>query len=316
MEINTGGITTNSTNVCIPLANASIGDVVCHKDTDTTFGVDSFIAVVGKNLASTSPTGYSWYGVIYGFERGGIMVRALKTYETTWASSYGYTGIFDDALHQSVIASKTTDVGVMRNGTYISDTAIGMNAYAIGDACASSTSETLHPTTSANLGTGRPMKESYFNSDVSGAKTLYGTYNNYLKQTFSIMKGLQSGVFGVRCGKRNTKELAYNNGTGNEKFNAAWNCFYHWSVLQENGLNHWWLPDIHELATMMNDDSFDVCEYAHSILGGTIARGKNLWSSVCKNDSYAWIYHNRGYVGFFAFEQTCVAVPVTLISLS
>jgi hypothetical protein len=211
----------------------------------------------------------------------------------------------------------TTNSGTMRNGN--SNTTIGMNAYAMGIACASSTSKALHPTTAANLGSGIPMKKYTFDQDSTGAKTLYGTYENYLKQTFSLMKGSQGGIFGTRCGKKNTQNLQ-TNGYNDEVFDAANFCYNYYAVIEEEVERHWWLPDMYELATMLNDDSYKACEYATSVLGGTISLVASdkvlLWSSICRKYYQAWGYHYNGYAGFIDVTNSALAVPVTLISLS
>lgn len=317
MEYGVTGITTTSKNVCIPISNASIGDVLCYKKGATGFGIENFIAVAGSTVQVTPPDGYRWYGVIYGFEKGGIMVRALSTSMCKWSSVSGSSNTFIVGTHDSVIDTMTTNSGTMRNGN--SNTTIGMNAYAMGIACASSTSTALHPTTAANLGSGIPMREYAFDNDSNGAKTLYGTYENYLKQTFSLMKGSQGGIFGIRCGKKNTKNLQ-TNGSNGESFTAAKYCYGYNAVIEESGLMNWWLPDMYELATLLNDDSYKACEYATSVLGGTISLVASdkvlLWSSICRNYYQAWGYHYNGYAGFINVTNSALAVPVTLISLS
>lgn len=326
MVDSTKGVTTYS-NVCIPVQNASIGDVLCHKNDANDLGIDNFIAVVGSTVTTTPPDGYSWYGVIYGFEKGGIMVRALSASSKEWISGYSssnYTDIdnvFNNSYHESVINSMTSDVGYMRNGSHIPNTTIGMNAYAISAKTSNSsvTSANLHPTTaytsSAN-GLLPPMTKQNFDQDKAGAKTLYGTYYNYLKQTFSVMKGKQAMVFGIRCGKSNTKSLSSYNGMNGEIFQAARFCATFYAVSIERYSGNWRLPDMYELATMMSDDSFDACDYAHSVLGGRINRGVNLWSSMYKDSGHVWVYHNFGYAGSLFFINKALAVPVTLISLS
>lgn len=326
MADSTKSVTTYS-NVCIPVHNASIGDVLCHKNGATDLGIGNFIAVVGSTITTTTPPdGYSWYGVIYGFERGGIMVRALATESTKWVDRYdplnypNESSIFNSTYHKDVIAHTTSDVGFMRNGTHTSNTAIGMNVYAISNnlSISGGTITNLHPITAASSSNKYPMKRELFEQDMKGAKTLYGTYHNYLKQTFSVMKGKQGGVFGVRCGKSDTKSLADFNGANGEIFSAARFCFNYYAVANESNKGYWWLPDMYELATMMNDVSFNNCEHAHSVLGGAIEREMHLWSSVCRDKSSAWIYHFNGYSDYWSFtnDSLLVAVPVTLISLS
>lgn len=207
----------------------------------------------------------------------------------------------------------------MRNGNgglwgYIFGMSVGEVISRINVSDNSSTA--LHPTSlNKDYGTW-PMNKATFDIDTNKAKTIYGTYKNYIAQTLPIMKGSQSGVFSKRCGKQNTKEMATKTAeTTGHSFPAAQYC-YGIKIGNENA-NHWWLPDMYELAVMMSDNSFDKCQYVHSILGGNTGRAAaNRWSSVRYSASHAWIYYYKGYSNIGSYVNNNYAVClVTLLAL-
>lgn len=302
--LNKTGIVTTAKNVCIPIANAGVGDAIAIKNNTDGESLSDFIAVVGSSVESTAPSGYSWYGTVYGRENNGLMIRSFAPTEVKWATS-----TLNSSSHANVIGNTISVAGLMRNGLtayngIYAAMSVGEVAYANND----NTATNLHPDSPLSGSGHSAMGEDNFNDDTNGAKTMYGTYANYIAQLLPIMKGDNSGVFGKRCGKINTNELA-----SSSDFPAAQYCYYH-SVDWEN-IGHWWLPDMYELAVMMSDDSFNRCKYAHSIIGGDTARGTYRWSSVRRDNSSAWCYHQKGYSTGYGFDSIMVACPVTLLSL-
>lgn len=317
-SVTNSGITTTSKNVCIPLANAGIGDAIAMKNNTDGSSKDHFIAVVGKSVQATPPSGYIWYGTVYGREKNGLMIRALAPAEMRWASTTqaGVTVNLDTTNHASVIANTTSYVGLMRNGgDSTNQRYVGMSVGEIISRCGtSSTSTALHPN-SPHIDSGTPpMSKANFDADTSLAKTTYGTYENYVSQVLTIMKGGRSGVFSKRCGKANTRELATANSTDGYNFPAATYC-YEYKAVGIEGSNHWWLPDMYELAIMMSDSSFERCAYAHSILGGNTERDVIRWSSVRFSSTYAWGYYAGGFSNHYQLYNTLWVCPVTLIPL-
>lgn len=310
------GITTTSKNVCIPIQNASLGDVIAIKSGATGESISDFIAVVGKSVQATAPSGYVWYGTVFGREKRGLMIRSFTPTTAKWASTTenGVTVTLNSTNHANVIATTTTSGGLQRNGlSSYNGVYVGMSVGEIISRNLSSTTTHLHPNSPLNGNSNYPMGKANFDADTNGAKTMYGTYENYIAQLLPMMKGSKSGVFGLRCGKQNTKELALNNSTDGYSFPAATYC-YNFVVGSENA-HHWWLPDMYELAVMMSDASFEACLYAHSVIGGNTARAAYRWSCVRYGSTTAWnhylngvSYNNSTYNGF-------TVCPVTLLAL-
>ena len=315
-SITTGGITTTSKNICIPLANAGIGDAIAIQSGTSGTSPSHFIAVVGKSVQSTPPTGYVWYGTVYGREKGGLMIRSFVPTTAKWASTTA-TGVavtLDSTKHASVIANTTSNAGLMRNGLApYNGVYVGMSVGEIISRNSGSTTTHLHPDSPYYNNGSYPMGKANFELDINGAKTMYGSYENYIAQLLPIMKGSKSGVFSKRCGLANTKELANNNSTEGYSFPAASYCRN--LQIGSEGAYHWWLPDMYELAVMMSDDSFERCQYAHSVIGGNTERSAARWSSVRLGSTNAWLYPDAGFSNGFNFYHGFTVVPVTLLAL-
>lgn len=306
-----------ATNVQIPIDNAGIGDAIAIKNNTTGEDKSHFICVVGSTVSATVPSGYTWYGTVYGRDRGGLMVQAITYFAKKWAS----TTLSDEKVeitsssHPNVYATTINNAGLQRNGLpSYSSAFMCMSVQRMKEQFGGSTSTALHPTCPYTSGTASlmPMSEANFNIDVSKAKTIYGTYENYLAQMLPIMKGSKSGVFSKRCGKKNTKELATTN-VGSYSFPAAQEC-YNLKIANENN-NHWWLPDMYELAVMMSDSSYERWKHAHGTLGGLTSLSTGRWASVIRSSALAWDYHSGGFAYTNFFVETFRVCPVTLIPL-
>lgn len=311
-----------ATNVQIPIDNAGIGDAIAIKNGETGEDKSHFICIVGSTVSATAPSDYTWYGSVYGRERGGLMIRSFAPKNSTkWASTStsGVSVSLDSTKHANVLANSTTTGGTMRNGktnTHVSAyVAMSVGEVISRNNVSGNSSTALNPTSPCyNNGTW-PMNKAKFDLDTNKAKTLYGTYENYIAQLLPLMKGSKSGVFSKRCGKQNTKELALNASTDAAAytFPAAEYC-YGIKIASENA-NHWWLPDMYELAVMMSDNSFERCQYVHSIIGGNTARDAYRWSSVRSSAPYAWNYYNSGFSNLSSFSNVFTVCPVTLLPL-
>lgn len=307
-----------ATNVQIPIDNAGIGDAIAIKNNTPGEDKSHFICVVGSTVSATAPSGYTWYGTVYGRERGGLMVQSITYYTEKWANtsaaneSVGITS----SSHPNVYATTIGNSGLQRNGLpSYNDVFVCMSVQQIKEQFSGSNSTALHPTCPYTGGTASlmPMSEANFNKDVSKAKTIYGTYENYLAQMLPIMKGSKSGVFSKRCGKLNTYEMSTTFAVSGHSFPAAGICYRH-KVKDENA-NHWWLPDMYELAVMMSDSSHERWKYAHSVLGGNTARTALRWSCIRLGDKHAWIYNDVGVSSYDGYFDVLTVVPVTLIPL-
>ena len=307
-----------ATNVIIPIDHAGIGDAIAIKNGETGEDKSHFICVVGSTVSATAPTGYTWYGSVYGREKGGLMIRSFKPTTDKWASTTAadVSVSLDSTKHANVIANTITTSGLQRNGKpCYNNVHLCMSVQRMKEQFGSSTSTALNPTCPYTLGTASliPMSETNFNNDTSKAKTIYGTYENYLAQMLPIMKGSNSNVFSKRCGKRNTYEMGNFFAADGYHFPAAGYCYDN-KVSDENPY-HWWLPDMYEIAVMMSDNSFDKCQYAHSIIGGNTAREDSRWSSVRSGATAAWYYLHYGFSNCNSFSHSFTVCPVTLIAL-
>ena len=309
-----------ATNVQIPIDHAGIGDAIAIKNNTNGEDKSHFVCVVGSTVTADPPSGCTWYGSVYGREKGGLMIRSFAPAERKWASTTtGSVSVsLDSTKHANVIANTISTSGLQRNGMPCYNNAyLCMSVQRMKEQFGSSTSTALNPTCPYTGGTASlmPMSATSFNNDTSRAKTIYGTYENYLAQMLPIMKGSKSNVFSKRCGKQNTKELALNASTDAAAytFPAAQYC-YGQKIASENA-NHWWLPDMYELAVMMSDNSFDKCQYAHSVIGGDTARAANRWSSVRYSATLAWDYDDGGFSSYDRFSYGLTVCPVTLLPL-
>lgn len=310
------GIATTTKNVCIPIQNANVGDAIAIKSDATGESISDFIAVVGSSVQATAPSGYAWYGSVYGREKRGLMIRSFTPASAKWASTTegGVTVTLDATNHKNVLATSIDSGGLIRNGlSSYNGRYVCMSVGEIISRNSSSTTTHLHPNSPYNGNGNYPMGKANFDADTNGAKTMYGTYENYIAQLLPIMKGSMSGVFSKRCGKQNTKELALNNSTNGYSFPAASYC-YTFKVGSENA-NHWWLPDMYELAVMMSDASFEKCQYVHSVIGGNTSRASYRWSCVRFGSTYAWYFSYSGFSSANSFYNGFTVCPVTLLNL-
>lgn len=321
-------------NIIIPLLQASIGDAIAIKTGVTGETPSDFIAVVGSTVVSTPPSGYAWYGVVYGKERQGLMVAHHNQASRKWAEyedtatygniAAGATVTFDATQHSSII-DNTVGGGRngMLNGNLSTNVAMSLSEVITRVNVSSNTSTALHPS-SAHLSNSTvcPMNKTNFEANVNGAKSKFGNYEAYVAQTQPLLKGYAAGCFQPRCGWINSKQMCDYSGTrayiaGNS---AAYAVFppaeYCRSIkVASEAANHWWLPDMYELAIMMRDESFATCATTASAMGGSYHGTNSIrWSSVRNDSTSVWYYDNYGFSYVGRFLLNLLACPVTLVN--
>lgn len=305
------GLTIDTENVFINPENADIGDVICAKGTDGTASTDFRIMACGTATIS-GKDGYIPIGVIYGREREGFMVLALSTIRAQWAAVDGgaSAGNFEPITTNTVGGGKNT----MRNGKKHTYTC--MNIKRVAALCETGTKSTdnlLHPTNAYYGSTsGAPMTKANFLANTNGAKDMYETYEAYIAQLKPILKGTAAGVFGVRCGRENTRALA--NATDGITYTAAQHCYTYTTI--GTAATTWWLPDMYELALMYEDDTVTRCNKSLSKLGKSqISISASCWSSVRYSAAHAWYFDSAGMSGGAQFAASLWVRPVALLKL-
>src|SRR5574344_2126349 len=116
--LGTDGVTTTSQNVFIPIQNAGIGDAILIQTGSDGSSLSHFKAVVGASVQAAPPSGYTWYGVVYGREKKGLMIKSLSPTTAAWANTAagGVSVALDSTNHANVINTTSSNGGIMRNG--------------------------------------------------------------------------------------------------------------------------------------------------------------------------------------------------------
>lgn len=318
-SVGANGVTTTTKNVFIPLEMAQIGDAVLIQNNTDGSSVTHFKAVLGRTVQATPPAGYTWYGVVYGRERRGLMIRGLRTSSQKWATTTATNEVVNIAgtpeMKDVVDTTPTDGYGLGRNGLKTTYPPMSVSKVVNDMKNNDSGSTALHfvcggPASWTWTTAARPMNITAFNADTNKAKTIYGTYENYIAQA---LPNLKTGPFKFRCGKQNTKVLATNTSVDGYSFPAAQYC-YNFKVAQE-AANHWWLPDMYELYMMMCDNSFNTCKGVCSVLGDNSAVSAYRWSCVRYSATNAWYFSGYGVAYDDNFVHGLLAVPVTLLNL-
>lgn len=312
-SISNGVITTTTKNVYIPIEQAGIGDVIVISNSADGSALSHYKCIAGNTIQGTAPSGYTWYGCVYGREMGGLMIRAFASQSLSFATTgaSGVTVTLDPVKHANVIATKTSSWGLCRNGgngTYLClnvDRCVELNKNTVGVT-------NLHPLNGHVSGSTPPMGIIAFNNNTSGARDMYGTYENYMAQTCPV---LTTGPFQYRCGQQNTKELALYPSIDATPytFSAAIYC-YGYKVASEAD-NRWWLSDMREINMQVSDNSYRRTNTVHALLGGSLSTAGNRWSSVLYGSAAAWLYSSNGVsVNTYVYNGFSVS-PVTLLPL-
>lgn len=303
-------------NTIISLDKASVGDAIAIKSSATGTDKSHFIAVIADTVTSSPPSGYTWYGVVYGREKNGLMVAYHTHTSKAWATtgSGGVSIPFSSDTHPNII-NTTVGGGLNTMLNHAKHTYVAMSLAEVISRVnvSSNTSTLLHPSSPyVSESTKCPMNKANFDNDTNGAKSMYGTYERYVSQTLPFLKGSKAGVFAKRCGRINTKELQTS--AGGYSFPAAQHC-YTLAVASESA-NHWWLPDMYELYMMMRDEAFAVCSSTCSRMGkGAWSRASSRWSCVRYGSTNAWYYDGHGFSDAYYFSYGFLVCPVTLLEI-
>ena len=304
-------------NTIISLDKASIGDGIAILNGSTGKEKSHFVAVIADTVSSTPPSGYTWYGVVYGRERNGLMVayhtHTSKSWATTGSGSVSIT--FPSTTHPNII-NNTVGGGLNTMLNHNKHTYITMSLAEVISRVnvSSNTSTTLHPSSPyLSESTKCPMNKANFDLDTNGAKSMYGTYEKYVSQTLPFLKGSRAGVFAKRCGRINTQELQ--TAVDGYTFPAAEHC-YDLQVISTQPVGQWWLPDMYELYMMMRDEAFAICSSTCSRMGkGAWSRASNRWSCVRYDSATAWSYNDFGFSDAYYFCRGLLVCPVTLLEI-
>lgn len=312
-SISNGVITSTTKNIQIPIQAAGIGDVIAISNSVDGSLLSHFIAIAGNTIQGTAPSGYTWYGCVYARNMWGLWLRAFASQSLPWATT-GAAGVqitLDPVKHANVIATKTSSWGLCRNGgngTYLClnvDRCVELNKNTVGVT-------NLHPLTGHASGSTPPMGIIAFNNNTSGARDMYGTYENYMAQTCPV---LTTGPFQYRCGQQNTKELALYPSIDATPytFPPAEYC-YNYRVASE-GDHRWWWDDMRGLTQQVSDNSYRRTKDVHALLGGSLSTAGDRWSSVLSGSTNAWRYHGNGFSNRSSFYTGFSVSPVTLLPL-
>ena len=304
-------------NTIISLDKASVGDAIAINSSSTGTDKSHFIAVIADTVTSSPPSGYTWYGVVYGRERNGLMVAYHTHTSKSWATtgSGGVSIPFSSTTHPNII-NTTVGSGLNTMLNHTKNTYVTMSLAEVISRVnvSSNTSTLLHP---SSPHTGEPakcpMNKANFDNDTNGAKSMYGTYERYVSQTLPFLKGSKAGVFAKRCGRINTKELQTS--AGGYSFPAAEHC-YDLQVISTQPVGQWWLPDMYELYMMMRDEAFAICSSTCAKMGKSAwSRASDRWSCVRYSSTNAWYYDGLGFSYANYFYYGLLVCPVTLLEI-
>ena len=193
----TGRVIPKGTNVIIPPESAGIGDIVfCKSGADPQ--VASNLRVIGwgtTNNANITIDGSTYvpYGVIYGFVNGMARVVALTETSRRWTMAASDSGSESATGDTNVsggypVADSTVGGGnnAMRNGK--KTTYVGMNLNSLMQNGYTGGNTIVHP--GAAWDATQIMSRANFEALDAGAgnaKTLYGTWENYVRQALASL---------------------------------------------------------------------------------------------------------------------------------
>ena len=325
-----GRITPKGVNVVIPKQSAGIGDIVIMNSSR-----DAKVIGWGTYNASQLPSGYVAYGVIYGFVNGMARIVALSETSRRWtmaASDSGDPAATGDSNVDGGYPVAETTVGggnnAMRNG--IKTTYAGMNLNSLMQNGYTGGNTILHPTTT--WGQERVMSKANFDAlPASGgnAKTLYGTWENYVRQTLAIRN--PGSCFAVHDsthkiheqGKWNTYLLGqYTKASPDANAQGGTPCWYpaanycynfYVAGAGETADSHnWWLPSMDEMLDLMTDAHWDKVNTCGAT---TLSNRANGWSSVRCSSVYAWDCNNGGFADDGNVRYAFTVRAVSLLKL-
>lgn len=335
----TGRVIPKGTNVIIPPENAGVGDIVfCRSGADP--HVASNLRVIGWGTASNANitiggSTYVPYGVIYGFVNGMARVVALTETSRRWTMAASDSGsesaTGDDNVNGGYpVANSTVGGGnnAMRNGK--KTTYVGMNLDSLMQNGYTGGNTIVHP--GAAWGAEQIMSKSNFEALSAGggnAKTLYGTWENYVRQVMAIRnpgscftahdsehKVHEQGKWNTYLLGQYTKSSPDSNSQGGTAcwYPAANYCFnYYVSGTGETASSHnWWLPSMDELLDLMIDDHW---RKVNTCGATSLSNRAYRWSSVRYSATYAWIFNYNGFCNYNHVRYALAVRAVTLLKL-
>jgi hypothetical protein len=330
IDPSTGRVIPKGSNVLIPASNAGIGDVVLMNS-------NRAVKIIGwGTYASGSlPSGYVAYGVIYGFVNGMARIVALSEVSRRWTMAASDTGSESATGDTNVsggypVAGSTVGSGknVMRNG--IKTTNVGMNLNSLMQNSYTGANTILHPT--AAWDASHVMSKANFDALTAGggnAKDLYGTWENYVRQTLAIRnpgscftahdsdhKVHEQGKWNTYLLGQYTKASPDPNSQGGTPcwYPAANYCYnYYVSGAGETASSHnWWLSSMDELLDLMTDAHWSKVNTCGAT---TLSNRAHRWSSVRNSATSAWYFNRYGFCNFNSVRYAFTARPVTLLKL-
>lgn len=325
-----GRVTPKGTNVIIPPESAGIGDIVL-------MNASRDVKIVGWGTYSSGslPSGYVAYGVIYGFVNGMARIVALSETSRRWTMAASDSGSESSSGSDNVsggypVAGSTVGGGnnAMRNGK--KTTYVGMNLNSLMQNNYTGGNTILHP--SAAWGAEQIMSKANFDALSAGggnAKTLYGTWENYVRQTMAIRnpgscfaahdsdhKIHEQGKWNTYLLGQYTKSNPDSNTQGGTAcwYPAANYCYnYYVSGTGETADSHnWWLPSMDELLDLMIDDHW---KKVNTCGATTLSNRAYRWSSIRASAAYAWLCGLSGFCDDLGVRYAFTTRAVSLLKI-
>lgn len=325
-----GRVTPKGTNVIIPPESAGIGDIVL-------MNASRDVKIVGWGTYSSGslPSGYVAYGVIYGFVNGMARIVALSETSRRWTMAASDSGSESSSGSDNVsggypVAGSTVGGGnnAMRNGK--KTTYVGMNLNSLMQNNYTGGNTILHP--SAAWGAEQIMSKANFDALSAGggnAKTLYGTWENYVRQTMAIRnpgscfaahdsdhKIHEQGKWNTYLLGQYTKSNPDSNTQGGTAcwYPAANYCYnYYVSGTGETADSHnWWLPSMDELLDLMIDDHW---KKVNTCGATTLSNRAYRWSSIRNSATSAWTCSGNGFCYDSYVRNAFTARAVSLLKI-
>lgn len=325
-----GRVTPKGTNVIIPPESAGIGDIVL-------MNASRDVKIVGWGTYSSGslPSGYVAYGVIYGFVNGMARIVALSETSRRWTMAASDSGSESSSGSDNVsggypVAGSTVGGGnnAMRNGK--KTTYVGMNLNSLMQNNYTGGNTILHP--SAAWGAEQIMSKANFDALSAGggnAKTLYGTWENYVRQTMAIRnpgscfaahdsdhKIHEQGKWNTYLLGQYTKSNPDSNTQGGTAcwYPAANYCYnYYVSGTGETADSHnWWLPSMDELLDLMIDDHW---KKVNTCGATTLSNRAYRWSSIRTSATVAWSCATSGGCDYSYVRNAYTARAVSLLKI-
>lgn len=298
ISIGSNGRISRGTNVVIPPENAGIGDVVLKSGSN--------ILIIGRGtIATPLPSGYSVYGIIYGFVSGMAMICAPADFGSTmrWGDNVSGMGSF-------YYGGGTV---LMRNGLKATYALMNLATSKNDDWRRGTAGTNVHPTAIYNGGV--MTKATFEGSSGAEARKIYGTWDEYLRQTLRV-QGAPGSPFGAVANGVKVHEFGRffcKTFAGTQPSGTALRACYDYN----EGNGTWWLPSMFELGELMIDEHLDKVEENAGKAGimGLNKMGSGRWSCVPYDDGYAWSYTGYGMSNVSLLSDPFAVRPVSLLKL-